>query len=344
MFRDDQGHEAVISLDPKSGETVWKHSYDVTIVEEGPDDVRHVVQFGKGPHATPALKDGYLYTFGFTGILKCIDSSTGKAQWSQDLNALGGSFMRFGCSSSPLIHEDKVIVQIGGKGNGLVAFDRRSGKVRWRATDLDATHSSPIVIDVDGAPLLLSAMSTDVIAVDPSDGQVRWRLAPEGEFQASITTPIWCPNDILFLNLSGDEEGGCALKFSSRGSDIHAERLWFSRKARGSLSNPVRIGNVLYGTAGGRSSIFQAIDVETGKILWRKRGFERCSVVASADGKLVILEEKGKLSIATPTTEGLDVHATVELLTEPAWSAPTLIDDILFVRDSKTIVAVDLGA
>ncbi len=62
-----------------------------------------------------------------------------------------------------------------------------------------------------------------------------------------------------------------------------------------------------------------------------------------ADGKLVIVDEGGDIAIASAGPNGLEVHARTELLTENAWTAPTLVGTHLYVRDRKNMVAVDLG-
>jgi hypothetical protein len=62
-----------------------------------------------------------------------------------------------------------------------------------------------------------------------------------------------------------------------------------------------------------------------------------------ADGKLVIVDEDGDLALATATRQGLQVHAKAELLTENAWTPPTLVGTKLYVRDRKNILALDLS-
>ena len=77
--------------------------------------------------------------------------------------------------------------------------------------------------------------------------------------------------------------------------------------------------------------------------MWRERSFGRSQLVY-ADGKLVIVDEAGDIAIASVGPNGLDVHARAELLTENAWTAPTLVGTHLYVRDRRNIVSVDLGA
>ena len=85
-----------------------------------------------------------------------------------------------------------------------------------------------------------------------------------------------------------------------------------------------------------------AINIKTGEIAWRKRGFAKANCVY-ADGKLIILDEDGMLYLTTASPEDLTVHSQVELLDKVAWTAPTIVGKRLYVRDKSKIVALDLG-
>ena len=85
-----------------------------------------------------------------------------------------------------------------------------------------------------------------------------------------------------------------------------------------------------------------AINVKTGEIAWRKRGFAKANVV-HADGRLIILDEDGKLYLTTASPDDLTVHSEVELLNQVSWTVPTIVGKTMYVRDQKNIMALDLG-
>jgi hypothetical protein len=62
-----------------------------------------------------------------------------------------------------------------------------------------------------------------------------------------------------------------------------------------------------------------------------------------ADGKFIILDEDGNIGLATPSPQGLTVHSKVALLDHNAWTIPTLVGTKLYVRDRKTIMALEVG-
>jgi len=109
------------------------------------------------------------------------------------------------------------------------------------------------------------------------------------------------------------------------------------------FTNAVRVGDLIYGSSGDFGPApFTAVEVKTGKVLWRHRAFPRASFLF-ADGRFIILDEDGNLLLATATAEGLTVTSKVELLRSQSWTVPSLSGTRLYVRDRKNIVALELG-
>jgi hypothetical protein len=107
--------------------------------------------------------------------------------------------------------------------------------------------------------------------------------------------------------------------------------------------NAIRIGDQIYCSSGDFGpAFFTALDVKTGQLLWQERGFAKASFIY-ADGKLIILDEDGHLALATVSPEGLKVLSKIELMKSNAWTVPSLVGTRLYIRDRKTIVALELG-
>jgi outer membrane protein assembly factor BamB len=105
----------------------------------------------------------------------------------------------------------------------------------------------------------------------------------------------------------------------------------------------VRVGDTVYASSGDFGPAFVvAANVKTGDVLWQDRSFSKANFLY-ADGKLIILDEDGKLALATVSPAGLKVLSQVELLKKISWTAPTLVGTRLYVRDRKTLIALDLS-
>ena len=348
-YRNESSMEVVLALNPANGRIGWKYEYECPLIDEGEGEgkKRHDLQFGTPPQSTPLIVGNSVYTFGFCGKLICFESSTGKIRWEHDLyEDFGANFNRFGYATSPIAYRNMIILPVGGSNdqgtfNGITAFDRTTGKVRWQSTEYDTVWSSPILVNLEGEDLLFTYMQGQLLALSPADGQVRWRYESEGKFDESIMTPIWCPENRMFCRLGGDDKGAALFRFSRNNGEIGARRLWLTEKVQGSLSNPVLIGNTFYGASGGKGML-AAWDINSGDVLWKERSFPRASLIAVGD-RLIILDEEGNLSIAAPNAESLNVQASFKPLENPAWAAPSLVGETLYMRDNKKIVAYDLS-
>jgi len=104
------------------------------------------------------------------------------------------------------------------------------------------------------------------------------------------------------------------------------------------------VGDAVYASSGDFGPApFVAVDAKTGQVLWRDRTLPRASALW-AEGRLLILDEDGQLTLATPAAEGLTVQARAKLFDHPAWTAPSLAGTTLYLRDRRQIMALDLAA
>jgi outer membrane protein assembly factor BamB len=336
MYRKGE-QEVVIALDAKTGKTIWEYCYASPYLR-GMD-----MSYGDGPHTTPLIAGQSLYTAGATGKLFCLEKATGKPRWSHGLwqGFTGGTHM--GYSSSPLAYKNTLIMQADGAGRSLMAFGLNSGRVVWQALNFRISNSSPIIINVDGQDQLVVFTHGEILGADPNDGALLWlrRIAAQWEFHFTISTPVWGPGNLLFASAAYGI-GGRALHLSRSDGRTIVKELWQSERARVHKENAIRLGDVIYASTGHLGpAFFTAIDVKTGEVLWQDRSFSH-STFLYADGKFIILDEDGTLGLATPTASGLTVHSRVQIATSRTWTVPTIVGRTLYLRDRKTIMALQL--
>ena len=328
--------EVVVALDAETGKTVWEYAYDAPFSKE------YSMENGPGPHATPTVAGERVFAAGATGKLHALDRRTGKLLWAHDLmNEYKGTIRVNGFACSPLAYRDTVIMQVGGAGNSLMAFAQRDGRVVWKRHDFRNSPSSPLLVDVDGEEQLVAFMYDALVGVRPSDGELLWSQPHASEFGLNVSTPVWGDGNLLFIS-SSYGGGSRVFKLTRAGGKTTAEQVWAHQLMRVHYGNAVRLGDFVYASSGDFGTApLTAVNVRTGKIAWRDRTLARASLV-SAEGRLIILDEDGNLLLATPTAEGLKVHSKVALLGSNAWTVPTLAGTRLYVRDRKSVVALDL--
>ncbi len=337
MVRRDE-NEAVVALDAASGATRWETAYAAPLLKE------MAMEFGPGPHATPLLVDGRLFTVGVTCVLTCLNAADGKVLWTRDLTKDFGlePFGR-GYASSPTAWKHTIILPIGGgPGKSLAAFDQKTGELVWTAQDFALTHSTPLLINLAGQDQLVCFLGKEVVGLNPDNGALYWRHEHLTEYDANIATPCWNGKDILFIS-SAYGGGARGLRLTRAGDQTKVEELWHTRRVQLHHNNVVCIDNHVYGASGSFGGfVYFGLDLETGKLVWGERAFPKATTIA-ADGKAIVLDQDGQLALLRLSPEGCKVLAKQQLLENVSWTSPTLVGTRLYLRDRKRAMALELG-
>jgi len=334
LFHRVEGDEIVACLDAASGQEKWTFKY--------PTKYRDDFDFDNGPRATPTIRDGRIFTLGANGDLHAIELAGGKKIWGRnirdDYKADKGFF---GMACSALVIGQKVLVNVGGKGAGVVAFDVATGQELWKATDDAASYSSPAAAEVEGRVAAVFLTRHGLRVIDPDNGKVRYEFPFRPRLNESVqgATPlVW--NDQIFLTVSYST--GALLLQAKRGE---LEEVWGNDKALSSQYNtPVRVGDYLYGVHG-RSDVgtamLRCVEWKTGAVKWSEPNFGVASLIA-VDGGLIALTEKGQLVRFDASPDGYKERGRAALLDKPTRAAPALADGRLFARDGSKLVCVKL--
>jgi outer membrane protein assembly factor BamB len=340
MHRDGDD-EVVVALDTDTGKTRWRYAYRAPYPDSGVYDYWRS-QAGPGPYSTPLIVGTRLFTVGVGGQLHALDRKSGGVLWSRHLREEFDIAEFQGYAPSPIAHGGNVILPVGAPGQAVVAFDQETGKIAWKNQDLLMAPASPILIDVDGQEQLVVFGRKRLAGIDPGGGALLWSHPHETEYGLNISTPVWGEGNLLFCS-SAYNGGSRVIRLRQAGGQTKVEELWFNNRMRIHWGNALRVGDLVLGTSGDFGpAFFAALDVETGEEVWRERSFARSHMVY-ADGKIVIVDEDGEIAVATPTDEGLEVHARAGVLKENAWTPPTLVGSRLYVRDRSNILALELG-
>jgi outer membrane protein assembly factor BamB len=329
--------EAVTALDAATGKTVWDFSYPAPV--DG-------IQFdqGFGPHSTPLISSNLLFATSSRSELFALDKVTGKRIWSHDfLKEYRAPLTSRGYSCSPILFRNSVIVTMGGPNQGVAAFDQKTGTLLWKSGYFVWAPASPILIDVDGQPQLVVFGGDVITGMDPATGKSLWSHPHKTDWGLNISTPVWAPESHLLFASSAYGTGSRALELRQAAGKTTVTEKWESKRMRVHIGTVIRLGDYAYGSSGDFGPAFiSAIDMKSGTIAWQDRNFARAHLLY-ADGKLIILDEDGTLGLATVSPQGLKVLAKANVLTNLAWTPPTLVGTTLYVRDRHTIAAFDLS-
>jgi outer membrane protein assembly factor BamB len=335
LFQDPKG-QYLASLDEKTGDKLWT-------VRTG--DFYEDRMGGNGPRSTPTVDGSRVYVFDALGNLVCVEAASGKEVWRCDtLKKFGAKNLTWAASMSPLVDGEKLIVNVGeSDGSSIVAFDKATGDVIWKALNDAAGYSSPIERTIGGALQLVFFNATGALGVTPDKGDVLWRFPWKTSYDVHAATPI-VRDDLVFIT-SGYNSGCALFRVDLKAPvDKRATEVWRSKIIRSHFGTPVLIDGYLYGFD---EKTFRCVDFMTGEGKWEDKGFQKGSLVL-AGGMAYVLGEKGRLALAKLSPEKLEIVSEVanpgEISNVKCWTMPVVANGRLFLRDQSKIVCLDVKA
>lgn len=328
--------ERVIALDAATGKTIWEHSYEEQT--RGLDTSE-----GAGPHSTPLVIGDRLYALSSRVQLFALNKNTGAVLWSHDLvKEYGAKIDDRGYSTSPISFQRTIVVPAGGPNAAVLAFDRNTGTLAWKGGAFPVAAASPILITVDGQQQLVVTGEHEIVGMNPTNGAVLWSHPHKTSWGLNISTPVWAPGNLLFVSAAYNN-GARVLRLAQAHGKTSVTEQWFQNRMRVHIGTVVRVGDFVVGSSGDFGPCpTVAVDLTTGKVLWQNRQFARSTFVY-ADNKLILLDEDGTLGLARVSAEGMQVLSRAPLLTNRAWTVPTIVGTVLYIRDRRQAMAVDLA-
>ncbi len=321
--------EYVIAFDAATGGELWRVRTDVN---------RRDSQ-GSGPRSTPTVDGDLVYVLGAGGKLDALRVADGTRAWRSDLvETFGAKVPRWGISTSPLTLGDLLLVDVGGRpGYSLVAFDKKTGEVRWHSETDRPGYSTPLAIAVGGVEQVLFFTGSSLVSVAAETGSVYWRYPWKTSYDVNAAMPVFVPPNRVFISTSYDK-GAAMLEIDVAGGEVSTREIWRDRVMKNHFNSSVLVGEHLYGFDNGT---LKCIEAATGEEVWAQRGFSKGSLLY-ADGSLLVLGERGLLASVQATPDGYREDARFQLFEAKTWTMPSLADGRLFVRSQEELVALDL--
>jgi outer membrane protein assembly factor BamB len=331
--------DVVIALDARTGKTLWEYAYEATFKNAYSEAV------GPGPYAMPQVIGDRLVTASGIGQIYSLDKKTGRPVWSHDLyKEFGGYRLEFGYSCHALPYKNSLILLAGGPDAAALALRQSDGAVIWKSLMFENAHSSPVLIDVDGQPQVVALIASEVIGFSPDTGALLWRHNHPTGNGLAISTPVWAPGNLLFIS-SAYNGGSRVLELRQSEGKTTVKELWHNRKLQSHLSTVIRHGDHLYFTSGGAGgpAFMTCVNIRSGQVAWQERGFAVAQLVKTGE-KLILLDEDGTLALIEAAPAGLKALAKESILQRASWTPPTLSGSTLYLRDRKSLMALDLAA
>jgi outer membrane protein assembly factor BamB len=355
------------AVESETGAPLWQFDY--------PSGFEDPYNYENGPRASPVVDGERVYIYGAEGMLHCVDARTGGRIWKVDTMADFGVVPNFfGVGSTPIVFGDLLIVQVGGSpadalldvqrldraepnGTAIVAFDKRTGAVKYKLGDELASYSSPAITQLDGRAWCFLFARGGLLAFDPAKATIDFHFPFRAKILESVNaaSPVIVGDRVFISETYGP--GSALLKFRPGGYDV----IWtdatkpHDKSMQAHWSTAIHRDGYLYGSSGrhNTNAELRCIELATGKVTWSEPNLTRTTLLY-VDGHFVSLGERGALRLIKVTPERFEPVAEAmlmdrsgklgptPLLEYPAWSPPVLSHGLLYVRGAGRLVCVEL--
>jgi outer membrane protein assembly factor BamB len=321
-----KNNDILYCLNADTGKEIWEKSYPCPLFNKNHEG---------GPSATPTVDGDSVYTFSKNGDAIRFQKDTGEVVWHKKLNEdLGYKHPTWYFASSPFIIDNIVILNAGTYGVGL---NKTDGNIIWENGKGTAGYSTAVPFTMDGQKCIALFAAREMVALVAKTGKILWKIPWKTSYDVNAADAIIEGNKIFIS--SGYNKGCAVYTFSS--SDFTED--WQNKKMRNHFNSCVLWKGYIYGVDDDPS--ISCLDFKTGEVKWAQRGFGKGSLML-ADGKLIILSDKGKLAIAEATpTEYKELASAQILPNKKCWTVPVLANGRIYARNNPDgqLVCLDVS-
>jgi len=263
-----QGTERLLCLDERTGQVLWTHSWEVSYA-------RLMRSYAIGPRATPTVDVDLVYVVGATGVLRALESETGKLVWEKNYEKdYATEVPTWGVTGAPLVAGDLLIAIVGGVPDAeVVAFDKRTGKEVWRALspEPEMGYAQPIMLEAGGVRQLIIWHPRAVISLNPESGEMYWEELWEARSGLTVATPVRSGNQLflsqfyggsMMLKLEADSPSA-SLVWKRKGGSESAEE---TDSLHALMTTPVLEDGLIFGVCS--YGQFRCLDASNGDRIW----------------------------------------------------------------------------
>ncbi len=355
--------ECVTCYDIETGTLVWKHA--VKRRHEDPMGIGKV-----GPRATPTVNEGMVYTLGGTGILDCVNGSTGQLEWSADVpelvsiskqlktNNLGldytveDSTLTWGRSNSPLIVDDKIVVPAGGTAENparavtLIAFNKKTGQEIWRGGNRMVSYGSPSLVTLGGQQQIVLVTESDAVGHDIETGEELWSHRWYGmSSSAANCSQVTYVDDSHVLLSKGYNQGGELISVTKNSDgEWRTESLKKDpRLLKTKFTNPVIYQKHAYSLSDGYLECTEVTsDGDSFNRKWKQRGRFGHGQLLLVGDKLLVHSESGTLFLIKADPSGYTELEKFKTIDGLCWNTICLYGNKVLLRSEIQAACYEL--
>lgn len=309
------GFEYITAFDLNSGDEIWKTQVDSLYIE--------IDGWGHGPRSTPAADENNIYCLSGNGKLTALSKKDGTVKWKVDfIKDLGGQLPRWGYSTSPLLAENMLIVETGGKDSKTyAAFNKETGKTIWEKGIGNSSYSSPLYAKINNKVHFVFVNDTMLYSFDEK-GNENWSYRMP--LRGPESMPVFIEPNKIFVSMVST-----AGSFIIEIEDNTVKEFKQNNKIKCLWSTSCHKDGYIYSISNAK---LLCNSIETGETKWAVRGFGKGSLII-VDNKLLVLSDRGVLKQIEANPNEYIETGSVQALEGKSWTAPSFSDGRVFVRN-----------
>ena len=328
VFSRQGDDEVLTALDAASAKVLWRTSYPAPF-KMNPATAPH----GPGPKSTPTFAGNRLFTLGISGIVTAFDAATGKQIWQRPADPVEPLYHT---AMSPLVVGNQMILHVGGHDNGaLTSFDAATGKPRWTWKGDGPAYGSPLLFDLGGTPQVVTFTQKYFVGVSLETGTLLWRRPFVTPSNTTSQTPILYKDMVIQM---GRNNGVKAFRVAPASGEWTTTDVWSTEEVSSHMSDAVAIDNVLFGLSHLNSGQYFALDLDSGKVLWKSEPRQAAhAAIARAGNTIFSLEEDSELVVIRLNREKFEPVARYKVAGSDTWTQPVISGNRIFVKDVSSL-------
>ena len=325
-------------LGAATGKLLWQKSFE---------SLRHRVHPQNSfASSTPAVDANHIYVAYANPAhtyLIALDHG-GEQVWKRDF---GKWVSAHGFGMSPVVVNDKVIFCNSQQGERLrngqrpgksavIAVNAKNGDDVWRTplVTTRACYALPCLVKIEGQKDQLIGTNTGngFYSIDPDNGQLNWSVSA---FEMrTVASTIFAGGLVFGSNGSG---GGGNYTVAIKPNGRSSKKAFEVRNNANYVPTPIAVGDMLF--LFGDKGVVSCLDLESGKLHWRKRvsrGFSGSPVATNKhlyaiaqDGTTFVIAADRKFVLVSKIELG-----------EPSRSTPAIANDRIYFRTDARLFAL----
>lgn len=301
------------------------------------------LDYGASPRATPLFHEGRVYVLSAFGKFYALDAAKGDLLWTKNLRADYGAVddLIWGTSSSPLIADNKLILNPGGPRASLIALDPKTGDEVWRTPGAPSAFCSFVVFHLKNLPPQIVGFDKNSLGGwDLATGKRQWTLPPVGKGEFNVPTPIV---DGERLIISTEIGGTRIFAFDDQGV-IKRKPLGENPDLAPDSHSPVLTAGRIFGVwqnfycldaSKGLSEIYKSTDI----------AYSEYATILASSNRVIVFTQNADVILLDALANEYTEKGRWKLWPKEAglYSHPAIAGKNLFVRGSRELLCIDLA-